>query len=450
MGKRLCLILLILLSVSWDSYARQDDPFTSFELQIPANGRYIEYKNGSSFLYLGDTAWSLLSRLTKDEVSLYLKNRKEKGFTVIQTVILPELEAWNERLAIGVPSIVDVDSIRLHPVYLEHIDWVLEEAERLGLFIGLLPTWGDKVDKQWGKGPELFDEKNARNYGRMLGARYADVPNVIWIIGGDRGGDGKNKAIWNAMAEGIKEMDKTHLMTFHPQGEHSSSFWFHHAGWLDFNMFQSGHFQTSYKIYERLLETDRNLNPVKPVLDGEPRYEDIPIDFDEKKGRFIAYDIRKTLYQSILSGACGYTYGCNNIWQMYDAGRSPQCAARLYWYDSLDMEGCCQLHFFYTLWTQFDFRTANPLKDILIPVGRYDCDEAVAFCNAAFVICYFPGGDRWQIRLGNNWEDGRYTLQWMNPRNGKMSLEKRTEGEEIEVQLPEKGNESDWILIIKK
>jgi hypothetical protein len=38
----------------------------------------------------------------------------------------------------------------------------------------------------------------------------------------------------------------------------------------------------------------------------------------------------------------------------------------------------------------------------------------------------------------------------MNPRNGKMSLEKRTEGEEIEVQLPEKGNESDWILIIKK
>ena len=96
MGKRLCLILLILLSVSWDSYARQDDPFTSFELQIPANGRYIEYKNGSSFLYLGDTAWSLLSRLTKDEVSLYLKNRKEKGFTVIQTVILPELEAWNE------------------------------------------------------------------------------------------------------------------------------------------------------------------------------------------------------------------------------------------------------------------------------------------------------------------------------------------------------------------
>lgn len=49
MGKRLCLILLILLSVSWDSYARQDDPFTSFELQIPANGRYIEYKMGLRF-----------------------------------------------------------------------------------------------------------------------------------------------------------------------------------------------------------------------------------------------------------------------------------------------------------------------------------------------------------------------------------------------------------------
>lgn len=50
MGKRLCLILLILLSVSWDSYARQDDPFTSFELQIPANGRYIEYLNSATLL----------------------------------------------------------------------------------------------------------------------------------------------------------------------------------------------------------------------------------------------------------------------------------------------------------------------------------------------------------------------------------------------------------------
>lgn len=33
--------------------------------------------------------------------------------------------------------------------------------------------------------------------------------------------------------------------------------------------------------------------------------------------------MRKTLYQSMLGGACGYTYGCNNIWQMYALAEAP-------------------------------------------------------------------------------------------------------------------------------
>ena len=188
---------------------------------------------------------------------------------------------------------------------------------------GITSYVGDKVDKQWGAGPEIFDEANAREYGRWLGRRYADTPNIIWIIGGDRSGEGKNFTVWKAMAEGIKECDKRHLMTYHPQGEHSSSFWFHDETWLDFNMFQSGHAQRDYAIYRRLLLNDLQKQPIKPVLDGEPRYENIPIDFKSENGRFDDFDARMTLYQSMLSGACGYTYGCNEVWQMYSDKYSP-------------------------------------------------------------------------------------------------------------------------------
>ena len=97
------------------------------------------------------------------------------------------------------------------------------------------------------------------------------------------------------MAEGIKERDKRHLMTYHPQGDHSSSFWLHDETWLDFNMCQSGHAQRDYAIYRRLLLHDLQKQPIKPVLDGEPRYENIPIDFKSENGRFDDFDVRMTL-----------------------------------------------------------------------------------------------------------------------------------------------------------
>lgn len=451
--KRYSLILLLLLVGLPDLLAthfyKGNVPFVHGRLQVDESQRYLEYEDRTPFLYLGDTAWELLARLTKEDVSLYLKNRKAKGFTVIQTVILPELDSLTIPTAMGASPLLPNKSITLNPLYLEHIDWVLREAQHYGLFVGMLPAWGDKIDKQWGNGPELFDEFSARVYGRMLGKRYVDYPNIIWIMGGDRGGDGKNRKIWNAMAEGIKELDRNHLMTYHPQGEHSSSFWFHQEEWLDFNMFQSGHCQTSYAIYRRLLEADRNLYPVKPVLDGEPRYEDITINFRKKDGRFIAYDVRKTLYQSMLGGACGYTYGCNNIWQMYAPGRSPKCDARFWWYDSLDMKGCCQLKHFYLLWNNFDFSKGIPLKGILRPIDGYDMDDAVAFGNDSYIICYFPGGTGWNVSLQDGWDNG-YFLQWMNPRNGSLSVAVRQTDMNLHVSLPEKGSEKDWILILKK
>ncbi|MCD8043422.1 MAG: glycoside hydrolase family 140 protein [Tannerellaceae bacterium] len=416
----------------------EESSFNRGGLQVDASGRYLQHADGTPFLYLGDTAWELLARLTYEEAVSYLQNRKEKGFTVIQTVILSELESYDT-----------YDVTNPDTVYLAHVDRIVEEAVRLGLYIGLLPTWGDKVDKQWGRGPELFNPENARIYGNLLGERYAAYPNIIWIIGGDRSGEGKNRAIWNAMAGGIREKDPHHLISYHPHGEHSSSFWFHDEPWLDFNMFQTGHCQTTYGIYRRLLWPDRERQPVKPVLESEPRYEDIPVNFREEEGRFTAYDVRKTLYQSMLSGTCGYTYGNNNIWQMYAPGKEPVCNARTWWYDALDSEGCNQLKYFYRLWTQFPFPEGTPCPEVLISSGGYTADEGVAFGNDSYLLCYFPGGEKWIIESGKNWNTA-YTLQWMNPRTGEITEAGTAQESRLEINLPEPGTKNDWILIIMK
>lgn len=56
------------------------------------------------------------------------------------------------------------------------------------MYFGMLPTWGDKFNKKWGVGPEVFTVKNAEDFGLFLGDRYKNSP-IIWILGGDRNPD---------------------------------------------------------------------------------------------------------------------------------------------------------------------------------------------------------------------------------------------------------------------
>jgi len=47
--------------------------------------------------------------------------------------------------------LIDNDPTRINEAYFRHVDWVIRKAEEKGLFIGLLPTWGDKWNKKWGR-----------------------------------------------------------------------------------------------------------------------------------------------------------------------------------------------------------------------------------------------------------------------------------------------------------
>jgi hypothetical protein len=58
------------------------------QLSVSANKRFLVTKDGKPFFWLGDTAWELFHRLSREEADKYLKNRAEKGFTVIQAVAL--------------------------------------------------------------------------------------------------------------------------------------------------------------------------------------------------------------------------------------------------------------------------------------------------------------------------------------------------------------------------
>ena len=78
-------------------------------------------------------------------------------------------------------------------------------------------------------------------------------------------------------------------------------------------MMQSGHGKPSPYCFD-MLAADYSRTPTKPVMDGEPCYEDHPINFDTANGYYDAYDVRLAAYRNLLGGACGNTYGHHAVW----------------------------------------------------------------------------------------------------------------------------------------
>ncbi len=310
------------------------------QLLVSADKHYLLKKDGTPFFWLGDTAWELFHRLNREEAKEYLQNRADKGFTVIQAVVLAELDGLNTPNAYGDKPLIDNDPLKPDEAYFKHIDFIVHEAAKRGLIIAMLPTWGDKWYKdKWGIGPEIFNAENAKAYGAWIAKRYAKDDNIIWVLGGDRTPQNETHlSIIRAMAEGIKSTDKNHLLTFHPTGGQSSYAFFADDAWIDFHMSQTGHkvgnpdYKTNIKAYA--------LKNVKPHVNGEPNYEDHPNDWNPgEKGWMDDFDTREAAYWNMLSGGAGHTYGNHNIWQMYDEVRAPINNARTSWHVAMDYRG---------------------------------------------------------------------------------------------------------------
>lgn len=418
-------------------------------LLVSENKRFLVHEDGTPFFYLGDTGWELFHRLNKEETEKYLENRRAKGFTVVQAVVLAELDGLNTPNAEGNKPLIDNNPLKPNEAYFTHVDWAIKKAGEKGIYIGLLPTWGDKVDKRWGVGPVIFNKDNAYKYGQWIGNRYKNFQNIIWITGGDRAGGGDNEPVWNAMSEGIKSVDRNHLMTFHPWGEISSSEWFHESSWLDFNMCQTGHGQRSYSIYKRIILRDYDLKPTKPCFDGEPRYEDHPVGWNpDVLGWFNDEDVRQSLYWNLFSGSFGHTYGCHPVWQMKTPAREAIGLARNSWYDVLDLPGAWDLMHARKLLESRPFLSRVPDQSMITNDYYPETDFVVATRGDGYAFIYFPTGWAAEIildRIGAK----SLTAYWYDPHNGESKLIGTFEGKGARNFIPPSaGRGNDWILVL--
>lgn len=451
---------------------------SSQSLKVSNSGRYFETKDGDTFLWLGDTAWELFHRLDREEATHYLTTRANQGFTLIQAVVLAENEGLRVPNSYGEVPLIDLSPEKPNEKYFEHVDFIINKANDLGLYVGVLPTWGDKVySNNQGAGPIIFNEKNAEVFGEFLGKRYIDK-NIIWILGGDRNiANDEVFEIWKSMAKGLRKGDQgKHLITYHPRGGKSSSIWFQNEDWLDFNMYQTGHGEHFNPVY-RFANADYSKTPIKPFVEGEPAYEDIPVKFwvhcdwstskkapdsvfdknglliDQsffKEGFFTDYDVRVHGYWNFLSGACGYTYGNNAVWQMYKKGGPIAIPCLTDWEEALYRKGATQIIHMRNL---FDVRPVSTLiPDQFVIRGQNREDKmhirAARNINNTSLIIYLAQGQTVEVVL-NKIDDPKIIAHWFNPRNGKITDIGKFENRGTQKFIPPtSGLNNDWVLIL--
>jgi hypothetical protein len=422
-------------------------------LRVSDNRRFLVREDGSPFFYLGDTAWELFHRLNREETTTYLDDRAAKGFNVIQAVALAELDGLNTPSAMGAKPLIDNDPTRPNEAYFRHVDWVIDEANRRGMYVGLLPTWGDKVNKKWGAGPEVFTPENARVYGEFLGKRYKDR-GILWILGGDRPVENDtHRKIWDAMAEGIRSGDGgTHLISYHPMGGQSSHDSVGDAGWIDFHMLQSGHSVRDGANYEQIARL-YELEPAKPCLDAEPRYEDHPVDWKpEEKGWFDEHDVRKAVYWSVFAGGCGVTYGCHDIWQFLADGRQPVGHARNPWTHGLTLPGSGQMRHLKNLMLSRPYLERIPDQSLIVgdPGRGAEHMQATRAGDGSYAFVYVPMKKPVTIELGKL--ANKVVATWYSPRDGSTrpagEFEHSRTARYQRTFEPPDDEGPDWVLVI--
>lgn len=439
-------------------------------LILSPDGRYLQQPDGSPFFYLADTAWELLHGLDLEEAEHYLTTRASQGFTAIQTVILGERDGLRKPTPGGQVPFHDLDPARPNEAYFAHVDAVVRRMNELGLFAALLPTWGDKIENQFGEGPQVLHPGNARAYGRFVGERYRDA-QVVWVMGGDR--DVSRPPFLETVREvalGIHEGDAgRHLMTFHPPGRSSSSHHVHEEPWLDFHMWQTGHSNPELDT-SVLIAEDRARTPIRPVLDGEPCYENIPVmggAWNPTGARFTAADARRRAWRSVLAGACGHTYGCNEVWMMHRHGDEQFVGANMDWKRALHLPGANQMRHLRAWAEARAFQSLEPVSGVVLeldanvygdsnlqrrvrwkpwPEGGAEIVRPTSAAGADCVATYLPLGSPAKYDFGRL--GGRVALAWFDPRHGTLADGGVSAALTDWIEPPSVGE--DWVLLAER
>lgn len=452
-------------------------------LRVSGNGRGLVDATGRPVFLLGDTAWALPARTTREEAERYLRLRRSQGFNAVTFVLFvtgtneivsklanaygDEPFAMKGNLPDPTRPVVTAGSDPADATaydYWDHVDYLVRLTRQLGMYAIVLPTWGTGVAGAYdGKSRDgvVFDEAGARTYGRWVAARYRDEPHILWMMGGDRPAVQREtdyRPVFRAMAAGVRAGAPGKLISFHSRkGAPQSGGFFHDDDWLDFNSVQAWPDRQIASMAEDWART-----PAKPTWLFEGRYEAF-YRGDYKPEQWGGWQMRQQAYQTVFAGAFGHVYGHERVFAFGNDGVD--------WTHYLVTPGARSMTHLAKLMSEFKPDTLmnrQPAPSLIDgdagTAGRLTSDLISASMteDGRVAMCYTASGRPVRVRM-DRLAAGKFFAWWFNPRegtwhaDGNETVARRFFARDIasgpgatvqEFAPPTNGAEQDWVLIL--
>jgi hypothetical protein len=295
--------------------ARPEGP--PFVTSVSHDGRWFRDQYGRPILVKGDSPWALMTRLSPRQARLWFADRRRQGFNaaIVSLIGATMNGAPSDDGATldGLLPFVDGDVLRWQEPYWARVTAYLHMAADNGITVMLYPIDG------WTIGHSFVPTSigQCHSYGAMVARRFRDLPNIVWMSGGDyvstaedpaRGSDVDHCI--DAMMRGIRGTGDRRPFSMQLGAEKSMStdnpYW---AARVDWNFVY-----TYYPTWKAMLDAHRR-RPAIPAVLGEANYEgennqpESPPTTDET--------LRRQVLWSLTSGAAGEFVGSDD-WEFHD------------------------------------------------------------------------------------------------------------------------------------
>jgi hypothetical protein len=430
-------------------------------VRLSADGKYLINGRGAPWFINGDAAWSLVAALSREDATFYLEDRGRRGFNLVMVNLLehkfaprPPYNYYGARPFDGAAF------QEPNEAYFAHAEWVIRSAEANGLVVLLAPLYLGYACQNEGWCVEVLASTPGRlaEYGRYLGGRFRERPNIIWLIGGDadpfggseprgarsasasepravrglaaavRGPDVSDRM--RAFVRGLKEGGAQHLITAHNAPEQAALDAWPGETWMDLNNVYT------YRDALGAARAQAARRPFKPFFLIETYYE-------HEHGS-TPLSLRRQAYWSVLSGGTlGHVFGNCQIWG-FSYGN-----CRDDWKRQLDSEGSRTLALVGRLFQSRPFyRLVPDLSHSVLTRGYLRGERYAAAALAddgSSLIVYIPTRRTVTVDLAKV-SGQRRRAWWFNPRSGSATLigEYRGRGP-TRFRTPD---DHDWVLVV--
>ena len=418
---------------------RLQSALPAWYLRVAESRRYLTHADGTPFLWIGDTPWSAPMNASMEDWQTYLRDRRDKGFTVLQVFCASDWAGTKD--VEGNPPFLGAGLDQPNPAYWQQYEQKVQYANEQGLMV-LIVGLMEPVKR--------YPDAGLRAAVRPASGRPADG-QLRDLLAQLRQPVSRNWATWSARPFANPppciSSPSIPAPTCPPPGDTTTSRMLDFcglqtgAGWggkpLGADIAARNAVEWSLELYRR--------QPTKPVVNLESRYDN---EFNEKQMPRLP---RSCGYWSFLSGCAGYTYGTAGLfnWGLTNTHNDPQ-ASLWDWRIAMNRPSSTEMKHMAEFFRRMDWWRLEPHHDLILNQTN-DATKRMVLAKSApgdLAVAYLPDNPAITIEMSAFPAPMRW--RWFNPKTGESQRGEGSASNTGEKTFERPAGWEDALLVLRQ